>query len=70
VRLLFSQRRKSIGTVLKRAMKGHPAAERLPGAFASSGMDPAVRPERLGVEEFRRLGEALGRAGWKPHDKK
>lgn len=64
VRLLFSQRRKSIGTVLKRAMKGHPAAERLREAFSSSGMDPAVRPERLGVEEFRRLGEALGRVGW------
>ncbi|MEI6634311.1 MAG: 16S rRNA (adenine(1518)-N(6)/adenine(1519)-N(6))-dimethyltransferase RsmA [Chlamydiota bacterium] len=65
VRLLFSQRRKSIGTVLKRALKGHPAAETLRGAFASAGIDPAVRPERLGVEEFRLLGEALGRVEWK-----
>lgn len=69
VRLLFSQRRKSIGTVLKRAIKGHPAAEMLGGVFASSGMDPMVRPERLDVEEFGRLGEALKCAGWKPPER-
>ena len=64
VRLLFSQRRKSVGTVLRRAARGFPWADGLKEAFASCGIDPASRPERLALEEFRRLGEALRRAGW------
>ncbi len=64
VRLLFSQRRKSMGTVLRRSARGFPWAGRIEEAFAACGIDPAARPERLSPEEFNRLGEALRRAGW------
>lgn len=68
VRLLFSQRRKSIAAVLKHAMAGHPATAGLREAIASAGLDPAVRAERLGMDDFSRLGQALARAGWKAHE--
>ena len=65
VRMLFSQRRKSIGTVLRRAARGRPWAGGINEALASCDTDPAARPERLGLEEFRRLAAALERSGWR-----
>lgn len=53
-RVLFTQRRKQIGTILGREMPE--ALENLP-----SGIDPKARPEALGVEQLvalSRLGDS------------
>jgi 16S rRNA (adenine1518-N6/adenine1519-N6)-dimethyltransferase len=50
----FNQRRK----MLRRSLAGLVADE----AFAAAGIDPQDRPERLGVAEWGRLAEAVGRS--------
>lgn len=50
----FSQRRKTMRNALRRL--GVPEPDAL---LASCGLQPAVRPEQLGLEEFARLAEAM-----------
>lgn len=52
----FAQRRKTIRNSM--AAKGYDKTA-LDAAFAASGIDPRVRAETLGVEDFVRLSEAL-----------
>jgi 16S rRNA (adenine1518-N6/adenine1519-N6)-dimethyltransferase len=49
----FNQRRK----MLRRSLAGTASD----AAFAEAGIDPEARPERLGVLEWGRLAEAVGR---------
>jgi 16S rRNA (adenine1518-N6/adenine1519-N6)-dimethyltransferase len=53
----FRQRRKTMGSALVRA--GHDR-EQARSALVEAGLDPRVRAEALGLEEFARLAEALG----------
>jgi 16S rRNA (adenine1518-N6/adenine1519-N6)-dimethyltransferase len=68
VRLLFSQRRKTINAVLRRAVRGTGREGRLAGIFSAAGVSALARPEQLdmaawaslcnalcGVDEFRRV---------------
>ena len=54
----FAQRRKA----LRGALRGIASAEQLDQAFTAIGMDPLVRGEALGIEEFSALTEALAAA--------
>lgn len=53
VRHAFGQRRKT----LRNSLKGVLDADRI----AQAGIDPGLRAERLGLEEFRRLAEVVNR---------
>ena len=53
----FAQRRKTLRAALRAAYPG-PSVD---AALAVAGIDPSVRGEQLGVEDFARLGEALER---------
>lgn len=68
VRLLFSQRRKTINAVLRRAVRGTGGEGRLAEVFSAAGVSPMSRPEQLdmaalaglcnalcGVDEFKRV---------------
>lgn len=68
VRRLFSQRRKTINAVLRRAARGSGGEGRLAEIFSAAGVSPMARPEQLemaalaslcnalcGVDEFRRV---------------
>jgi 16S rRNA (adenine1518-N6/adenine1519-N6)-dimethyltransferase len=59
VRLLFSHRRKTIRTVLKRALRGREGEERLAGVFSAARINPMSRPEQLGMEEMASLCDNL-----------
>lgn len=61
VKALFGQRRKKVGTLL-RAIGGMTADEAAALA-ARAGLDPASRPENLGVPQLRGLAAALGERG-------
>jgi 16S rRNA (adenine1518-N6/adenine1519-N6)-dimethyltransferase len=52
----FRQRRKTLGSALVRL--GHPRAEAAT-ALERAGLDPKVRAEALGLEDFARLADAL-----------
>lgn len=66
VRLLFSQKRKSVSSILRRATARHPAQGRLAEILAAAGVDPSMRAERLDLQDFLRLADALGGRGWGP----
>ncbi|MDD5556798.1 MAG: 16S rRNA (adenine(1518)-N(6)/adenine(1519)-N(6))-dimethyltransferase RsmA [bacterium] len=63
VRLLFSERRKTVGTLLRRALRGTAASGRLAEVFAAAGVDPGSRAERLRIDQFESLRAALAAAG-------
>jgi 16S rRNA (adenine1518-N6/adenine1519-N6)-dimethyltransferase len=54
----FAQRRKMLRSTLKQLAGSAQAAE---AALAHAGVDPTARGESLGVEEFARIAEGLGR---------
>ncbi len=56
----FSQRRKMLRTSLKPLLGDYTAA-----IFEEAGVDPAARPEQLGIEEFVALAKTLGKAATK-----
>lgn len=58
VALAFSQRRKQIGSILKRADTGFDR-ERLADAMSSAGVDPAQRAQDVSPEQFRVLANVL-----------
>lgn len=57
VSVAFQQRRKTLRNSLKAVYGGEKG--RLEEAFAGSGIDPGLRPEALGTEEYVKLGKAL-----------
>lgn len=57
VKYCFSQRRKMIGSLLR---KKYPAAE---AVLAELGIDPKARPETISIEGWGRLANALRAAG-------
>jgi len=57
VKTLFGQRRKKLGTLLKKHYDLD--AEGALAAAAAAGVDPEVRPEQVGVEGWRRLASVL-----------
>ncbi|HHO58096.1 16S rRNA (adenine(1518)-N(6)/adenine(1519)-N(6))-dimethyltransferase RsmA [Oceanithermus sp.] len=57
VEAAFAQRRKTLRKNLEQA--GWPRA-RVLAALEAAGLEPMVRAERLGIEDFRRLHAALG----------
>jgi 16S rRNA (adenine1518-N6/adenine1519-N6)-dimethyltransferase len=59
----FAERRKTMANALRRLGLGLPDANRVLGR---SGVDPFVRGERLGLEDFTRVTEALLAEGWRP----
>jgi 16S rRNA (adenine1518-N6/adenine1519-N6)-dimethyltransferase len=63
VKLLFSQRRKTVGALLRGALRDSPAASRLTAIFSASGIEPRLRAEGLGLKEFASLSGALMRIG-------
>jgi 16S rRNA (adenine1518-N6/adenine1519-N6)-dimethyltransferase len=58
VKTLFAQRRKKLGTQLRKHHQLDAAAAA--AVAAAAGVDPDRRPEQLTREEFRRLTAALG----------
>ncbi len=62
-RILFQKRRKQIGAILREAAKGGLVSARLaePGAALPAGIDGAMRPEQLTVEQFVALAGAIVR---------
>ena len=54
----FAQRRKTLRSTLKQLAGSAEAAE---AALAHAGVDPMARGEALGVEQFARIAEGLGR---------
>ncbi len=61
VRLLFSQRRKTINAVLRRAVRGTGEEGRLAEIFSAAGVSPLARPEQLGMAALASLCNALCR---------
>ncbi|MCX6357336.1 MAG: 16S rRNA (adenine(1518)-N(6)/adenine(1519)-N(6))-dimethyltransferase RsmA [Candidatus Aureabacteria bacterium] len=55
IRMLFSQRRKKLATVLKRASKDTAAGEKISSVLRESGVDPGCRAEDLTLEELARI---------------
>jgi 16S rRNA (adenine1518-N6/adenine1519-N6)-dimethyltransferase len=51
----FSQRRKTVRSALARWM---PDRDRLDAVFAASGIDPSLRGEMLGIEQFAAIADA------------
>jgi 16S rRNA (adenine1518-N6/adenine1519-N6)-dimethyltransferase len=59
----FAERRKTMANALRRLGFGpRDASEMLHG----SGVEPSVRAERLGIDAFARITEALLARGWRP----
>ena len=56
VRRLFSGRRKTIGSVLKRAWDRETADR----AFGATGLDPSTRVDALGIEDFVAIARLTG----------
>jgi 16S rRNA (adenine1518-N6/adenine1519-N6)-dimethyltransferase len=54
----FAQRRKTLRSTLKNLAGSAEAAE---AALARAGVDPQVRGEQLGIEEFAAIAEGLAR---------
>jgi 16S rRNA A1518/A1519 N6-dimethyltransferase RsmA/KsgA/DIM1 with predicted DNA glycosylase/AP lyase activity len=54
----FGQRRKQIGSLLRRRDCPFPP-DRLAGALAAAGIETTVRPERVAPEQFLALANAL-----------
>lgn len=59
----FAERRKTMANALRRLGLGLPEANRILGG---SGVDPSIRGERLGLEDFARVTDALLAEGWRP----
>jgi 16S rRNA (adenine1518-N6/adenine1519-N6)-dimethyltransferase len=59
----FAERRKTMANALRRLGLGLPDAKRV---LDRSGVDPSVRGERLGLEDFARVTDALLAEGWRP----
>ncbi len=59
----FAERRKTMANALRRLGLD---AEAAAGAMRSSGLEPATRAERLGLDEFARIARHLLDAGWRP----
>jgi 16S rRNA (adenine1518-N6/adenine1519-N6)-dimethyltransferase len=59
----FAERRKTMANALRRLGLGLPDANRVLGR---SGVDPSIRGERLGLEDFARVADALLAEGWRP----
>lgn len=59
----FAERRKTMANALRRLGLGLPDANRVLGR---SGVDPSIRGERLGLEDFARVTDALLAEGWRP----
>ena len=59
----FAERRKTMANALRRLGLGLPDANRVLG---HSGVDPSIRGERLGLEDFARVTDALLADGWRP----
>jgi 16S rRNA (adenine1518-N6/adenine1519-N6)-dimethyltransferase len=53
----FAQRRKTMASALVRLGLDRPGARRL---LEDAGLDPRVRAETLGLEDFARVAELLG----------
>jgi len=58
VKTLFGQRRKTLGTQLRRHFDLDSVAAA--AVAAAAGVDPGRRPEQLAVADFRRLAAVLG----------
>jgi 16S rRNA (adenine1518-N6/adenine1519-N6)-dimethyltransferase len=63
IRAAFSQRRKTLSNCV--ASRAADTAERsaIDAAIRAAGLDPGIRGERLALDDFRRLGNALADAG-------
>jgi 16S rRNA (adenine1518-N6/adenine1519-N6)-dimethyltransferase len=59
VKSAFQQRRKTLLNSLSSSGLPGTAKADLPNIFAQAGIEPAIRPERLTVEDFVRLSQAL-----------
>lgn len=62
LRLTFTQRRKTIGAILRRKTSPF-SREQADRAIESAGIDPMSRPEQLTGEQFLALTEALPESG-------
>jgi 16S rRNA (adenine1518-N6/adenine1519-N6)-dimethyltransferase len=59
----FAERRKTMANALKRL--GRDAADAAE-ILRSIDLDPGVRAERLGLDEFARIAGAMLQGGWTP----
>ncbi len=63
VRLLFSQRRKMVKTVLKRNFSNSLDGAKISGLLESLEIEPSARPERLSLKQFAELYNRLEEGG-------
>lgn len=59
----FAERRKTISNAVRRVGFGLEEAGRI---LERSGVEPSIRAERLGLEDFARIATSLLDAGWRP----
>jgi len=63
IRAAFAQRRKTLVNCLTAASAGGSARETIETAVRTAQLEPEIRGERLTLDDFRRLANALAKAG-------
>jgi 16S rRNA (adenine1518-N6/adenine1519-N6)-dimethyltransferase len=59
IRSAFAYRRKTLANAIRLGAFSHLSVEKIQQALLSAGIDPALRGERLSLEQFRDLARAL-----------
>jgi 16S rRNA (adenine1518-N6/adenine1519-N6)-dimethyltransferase len=62
IRAAFAQRRKTLANCVEARASGPGVRAAVVNAIRVAGLDPSVRGERLGLEDFKRLANALSEA--------
>lgn len=63
IRVAFAQRRKTLANCLVARAPAQPGRDAVEKAIRNAKLDPTVRGERLNLDDFRRLANALSDAG-------
>ena len=68
IKAAFAQRRKTLLNSLSAAFADRADKERISAAITAAGLDPAVRGEKLGIEEFANLTKKMININLKTED--
>jgi 16S rRNA (adenine1518-N6/adenine1519-N6)-dimethyltransferase len=63
IRAAFSQRRKTLANCIAASAAGDVGRSPIEASIRSAGLDPSIRGERLSLDDFRRLANALFESG-------
>lgn len=63
IRAAFSQRRKTLANCIAASAAAEVGRSAIESAIRAAGVDPSIRGERLALEDFRRLANALFESG-------